>query len=218
MKKQIMNIVMVFFCSSLASAHCPDSFTHEETKYCFSLAWQQTQQRLSGEELKEGFAMSPYLVPFLRPLIGQARPVVELSRVKIFIWKEGDANHVPVVFSDFRVFPYMFMENSHHHATNSSFSFVEETAQEQGHYLLEGMRLQGMQNTGGGCWQLRWMAQQDPDFTDLTFEASEAFKVVSGYTNLEVGGLKEQESACEELVPALGEDPAVQTHHHHGNH
>lgn len=146
-------------------AHCPSGFKIDGVDYCSHVQWVNGEEKSEGK-LGKTEKMSPQLMK-----MGDVPQKWIYSKMQIRIWKKGDISHAPQKIENFRVFPYMFMKNGHHHSASYKFDWDSKAES----YGLRAVVFQQMP----GCWTLRWTIQ-DSD----TVDSSKHYINVLNYANL----------------------------------
>jgi hypothetical protein len=191
MMKEILLFSVLWF-PLWGQAHCPWPVQVNDQAYCVDVIWHFGEQKLQGQF--SGSEMpSPHLVPMSEIPQGWI-----FSRASLYIWEQGDPLHQPVEIENFRVFPYMFMENGHHHSTGYEFAY--DSSQEQ--YWIQRMAFQQMR----GCWSLRWTTEPQDEL-----ETSQTLLNIIQFANLDEAQWQQQMAWCE----AVGERPEGHGGHSH---
>lgn len=134
--------LLLLLVPSFSYAHCPISFEVEGVSYCTDIEWLNGDYKVQGS-LVPSSQMSPHLIA-----AGEVPQKWIYSRARFPLWLEGDRTHAPQMIAGLRVFPYMVMENGHHHSTSHEFEWNDGKQV----YELTGVAFQEMP----GCWSLRW--------------------------------------------------------------
>ncbi len=191
MKRLLLIIALV---PQWALAHCPISFEIDGETYCTQVQWLSGDKKVAGQ-LESTNTTSPYLIPK-----GDVPQKWIYSRAEFTIWRDGDASHASQNPAGLRIFPYMIMEDGHHHGTSYDFSWNAEEEK----FSLYNMSLQTMR----GCWSLRWTTT---DTNDL-LETSQPLLNIKNYSNLDAAQNLEMDGFCaQETSPGDGHGD----HHHH---
>lgn len=143
--------------------------------YCASLEW------LKGDKkIKDGFVETDMEGPYQIPMKERPQKWV-YSKANFHVWLKGDSTHAPVYLDGLRLFPYMMMENGHHHGAAYMF---EEGSEVEG-YQLSQLALHGMR----GCWSIRGtFSEEDSMETSFLVTKIMSYKNLSEEGNAEVMG------------------------------
>jgi hypothetical protein len=195
MKKYILSVIVVLT-SLAAQAHCPYGFTaNDGGDYCLSVEWAKGDKKVKGT-YEESTFQSPYLNKS-----GELPNKWIYSKALIRVWKKGDAHHVPVQFSDFRIFPYMLMADGMSHFASAQFSYDPDGEL----YVLSGFSLQEMM----GCWSLRWTQSADDSLA-----TSQEIQSIIDYSNLDESENKSAAEMCSGGAEMPMPMPMTGEHHH----
>ncbi len=188
---------LLIFLPTLSYAHCPIPFETDNQSFCAEIEW------LSGERKVQGqFESVNYKSPQLN-LRGEIPQKWVYSKMNIHVWEKGDHSHVPKFLKDFRVFPYMFMENGHHHSASYDFRWDSDEQV----YILKGIGFQEM----NGCWSLRWTTSEQDQLS-----SSHIFQTVDRFENLN----ERENDLIVKACQSLGESDSGHGHgngHNHGH-
>ena len=142
MKTQIMIGLIGSLFSAGALAHCPMEISVGSESYCLDLQWLEADRKVQGNFEPAG-QESPQLIR-----MGEIPQRWIYSKAHIQIWNKSDSTHEAQQIEGLEIYPYMAMENGHHHGTSFDFLWNEATQS----YELSHMGLQAMR----GCWSLKW--------------------------------------------------------------
>ena len=187
-------LLFLFSLPMLAQAHCPYEVSYSNEAYCLDLEWDFGERKIKGE-FKPTNTVTPYLIPHKE--IPQ-RWIY--STAYLIVWKKGDKNHKPVEIPNFRVFPYMHMENGHHHS--AGYDFLYDEAEEA--YLFRRVAFQQMK----GCWSLRWTTADK----DLMASSKELLQITE-FTNIDEQQKEKMVSFCR-----TNNSESEHSQHHGHNH
>ena len=173
-------IALMIAIPSIASAHCPLELDIDGTTYCGDAQWLNGERKIKGQ-WQETSELSPQLVA-----MGEIPQKWIYSKVSFVFWQKGDAHHKPVFIEDLRIFPYMHMENGHHHSTSYQEQWTDQT------YLVSAVAFQQMR----GCWSFRWTTEVDD-----ALESSQALMNIVEFENLTPQENTTMASFCENPEP-----------------
>ncbi len=194
---RFLSLLMMGLFSAAASAHCPEAFKVNQKKFCLTVEWEFGEKRTNGVFETSG-NLSPYAIKQ-----GEAPPTWIYSRALVSVWADGDTEHKPVKLDNFKVFPYMYMDDGKHHPATYKFTYDEAN----GAYMLSSMALHKM----AGCWSLRWTTDSSENLS-----TSKPLMDIIQYSNFSEKENKEAEAFCKSLnKSAAPTAPASGGHHHH---
>jgi hypothetical protein len=202
MKYKVQVLLLFLFVSSKAFAHCPFDLEIEGEFFCADVEWLQAELKVGEGEFRKAFdknSGSPVMSPQIIHM-GVIGPKWLYSKAKVTIWKKGDQDHAPVLLDGLNVFPYMVMENGHHH--DSAYEF--KTSEEGDWYEVSKMPFHMMR----GCWALRWSYGDG-----VSLSNSKLLLKVSNYQNSNEVENDFLDGFCEKLNGDSGHKPP-----HHGGH
>ena len=178
--------VFLFSLPSLSDADCPYQVSSNGEAYCLDIEWKQGEVKTRGEF--EGTDIeSPYLVP--QEEIPQ-RWIY--SKAEIITWKKSDSSQAPVEVPNFEIFPYMHMQNGHHHSTGYEFAYDSMNQR----YVLSQVKFQSMP----GCWSLRWTTSPENMHSPENMqEISLHLMNVTNFTNLDPEQRDDQIEFCQNI-------------------
>lgn len=146
-------LLLIGMLPSLSFAHCPFEIESDGQAYCVDISWQKGEKKVQGL-FKPTDKQSPQLIP-----MGEIPQKWIYSKADVFVWEKGDSNHTSQFIEDFRIFPYMNMEDGHHHSVSYDFKY------DSGKYTLQAMGFQKMP----GCWSLRWTNEEHDQMGNSSF-------------------------------------------------
>ncbi len=180
----------------LAQAHCPYEVNIKDQSYCIDILWDQGEKKVKGQ-FESVETLSPVLIA-----MGEVPQKWIYSKAIITTWLKGDSKHTPVEIPHFRVFPYMHMNNGHHHSTG--YEFLYDSLESV--YVVQRIAFQQMP----GCWSLRWTTD-----TKDQKNSSHLITNLSHFTNLEAHQIEEQISFCQNLTQTELDNGESESHHDH---
>lgn len=148
-------IIIFALFPAMALAHCPIPLAVHGQSYCADVQWLNGDRKVQGE-FESVEHLSPHLVQR-----GEIPQRWVYSKAEIQIWQKGDRAHRPQKIEGFRIFPYMHMQNGHHHSTSYDFQWDPNTET----YLVSGVAFQEM----AGCWSFRWTTSQEDRLVSSQF-------------------------------------------------
>jgi hypothetical protein len=184
-------IVLAAFLPSLVFAHCPMSLEVNGEQLCASVIWLNGDQKIKGQ-YHETAVLSPYLIPS-----GEIPQKWIYAKAEFLIWKKGDSTHTGQAPNGLRIFPYMIMQDGHHHSTSYELSFDSVSKK----HIVAAAALQAMP----GCWSFRWTTEANDDLS-----TSQHLINVSNYTNLS----PVDNSKMNDFCTAVGVDTENEGHDH----
>lgn len=186
----------LFFFPLFSQAHCPFEINVDQQTYCLNIQWKMGDRKIQGQ-LTTSDQASPHLIT-----MGTVPQKWIYSRAEFAIWKKGDSTHKPVHFKEFRIFPYMMMQNGHHHSAAYDFSYDAISNL----YILSNTAFQKMK----GCWSLRWTIEDSDNL-----KASQKLMDITDYQNLNDAEVLVQESFCMDASPSDPDEHQGHTMHMH---
>lgn len=188
--KRLAFLLLLFPLTS--HAHCPNAFDLSRQTYCAEIQWIEGDYKIQGVLTPSG-QMSPYLNPQ-----GEIPNRWILSKALIKIWLEDDPTHESLNLQGFRIFPYMHMQNGHHHSTSSQFEWNSQMEL----YEFSAASFQEM----SGCWTFRWTLTPTHDLSKSEFLID-----IVNYTNLNQDENSLMATYCSKNNPNTS---STEAHHH----
>lgn len=183
-------IMLMIALPNAVFAHCPAELSVDGKTYCTNVKWLNGERKIQGK-FQPTNEHSPQLV-----LMGEIPQRWIYSKAEFVFWEKGDHDHIPKTIEGLRIFPYMNMEDGHHHSTSYSFNWTSTS------YEISSIVFQEMP----GCWSFRWTTAEDD-----SLEKSEFLMNVEGYDNLAQDENMEMSGFCSNSEPDAGEGGG---HHH----
>ncbi len=205
---QSIFISCIIIFTNILHAHCPNELIINQedgstASYCLEINWKNGESKIRGE-FSETHVKSPYLNPLLDNNGNTLSPRLWIySTMTIYIWEKNDDEHKPVRIKDFRIFPYMIMEDGVHHMASYNFTEKKQNNPSQYSYKLSQLALNEMSGDISGCWTLRWSIKKnvaDNDIYDI--KSSHFLSTINNFLNISESQNNEQNKICEELVEA----------------
>jgi hypothetical protein len=165
----------------LGHATCPKEIMSQDQSYCMEITWDYGEKKSRGD-----FKSSEELSPFLTPMKEIPQKWI-YSKAYFKLWKKDDPSKTAVEVPNFRVFPFMHMENGHNHS--ASYEFDLDTQDKV--YVFHKMSFRQMR----GCWTLRWTTLPED-----TMESSKLLMPVTEFTNLADSQIDQQVKICQRLI------------------